>query len=103
MGERATVDVFEFTPNGDAVRDSAGPDVSLRGAFTEKVRGGLPFDGRIRGEDHFVDFAGIEQRFEFTCADLFRADAIEWRQMAMQYEVAPAETAGLLDGHHVSG
>jgi hypothetical protein len=76
---------------------------SLRRAFTEEMRSGLAFHGRIRGEDHLVDFTGIEQRFEFTRADLFRADAIEWRQMAMQYEVAPAETAGLLDGHHVSG
>jgi len=77
VGERAAVDVFEFTTDGDAVRDAAGPDVSLRGAFTEKMRSGLAFHGRIRGEDHLVHFTGIEQGFEFTCADLFRADAIE--------------------------
>ena len=67
----------------------------------EEMRGGLAFHGGIRGEDDFLDFAGIEQRFELARADLVRPDAIERRQMPVQHEVAPAVTAGLLHGHHV--
>src|SRR5204862_5166877 len=72
MGERTAIDVFELTTDRHAMRDAARPDVSLRRAFSEEMRSRLAFHGRIRGENHLVHFTGIEQRFEFTGADLFR-------------------------------
>src|SRR4051812_36425713 len=101
MRQRTPVDVFEFAAYGYAMGDAAGLDLPLGSAFTEEVRRGLTFDGRIRGENHLVHLARIEQCFVFTRADLFGADAVEWREMAVQNEISPPIAAGLLHGNHI--
>src|SRR3954469_10111547 len=101
MRQRAAVHVLELPADGHAVRDTARCDPARRRAFAQEVRGGFAFYRGIRGEDHFSHFARIEECLELARADLFRTDAIQRRQMSMQYEVAAPVTAGLLHGHHI--
>ncbi len=60
-------------------------------------RRGLAFDGRIGGEDHFVDAAAGDARQQALDLQVVGADALQRRDRAHQHVIDAAEAAGAID------
>ena len=99
--EGAGVDVFEFTAERDTVGDARGFDLVFRRHLGNIMGRGLAFDGRIGGQNQLLDITGGQPALEQIQPELIRADTIQRRQMAHQYEVLAAKFSRVFDREYV--
>ena len=75
--ERSAIHIFELTAHWHAVRDATGGNPVMARELQQEVRGRLPFDSRIGGQNHFAQLPALEDRLELRRAKFFGTNAIE--------------------------
>src|SRR3546814_15784431 len=71
-------------------------DAVLARKLRQIMRGRLTLDGGVGGDDQLADLATGQALGQHIQAQFTRAEAIEWRQPALQYEVQAAIAGRLL-------
>ena len=101
LRDRYAIGILEISPDGQAARDPGDPHPARNEQPLEVQRGGLPFHGRIGGEDDFPYGFGLDPREEGVDGKIRGTDAVDGRQAAPEDVIQPAELAGALDGGDV--
>ena len=91
MRKGSAVDILKLAADRNPVGNAAGFDLMAARNFRDDVRRCFALDRRVRREDSLFHFAFREQRFQLVETQLLRTNAIEWRKMAHQNEVATAK------------
>ena len=70
MRQRTPINIFELTADRHTMGDARRPNPARLRDLGQKVRRRLALDGRVGGENHFLNYTGIEQPFELADAEL---------------------------------
>src|SRR3954447_3487364 len=104
LAERDLVGVLEIGPDRQAGREPRDRD--LRGPLAHRVReverGGLAGGGRVGGHHDLAHVSALDAVEQLGDAQVLGIDAVDRRQRAAEYVVAPAELVGALYGGHVA-
>src|ERR1700722_3003311 len=93
---RDLIGIFDVAAGGDAGGDARDAHWKRLEQIGEQGRGSFAFERWASGEDGLVDLAALSARGEGAGAQMFRADAVERRERAMQH-VVDAVVMGALD------
>ena len=69
--------MFQFTAQRHAVRDPAATDSAQGSKFGDVVGTGFTLDGRIGGENEFLDLAAVEARLQQVQTELVGTDSVQ--------------------------
>ena len=83
LGERAFVEIVEFTSDGKPMRQLRETNRKFLETLGEVVGGCLAFQRRVHGQDDLIDAAGRDALDQLVDAQILRADAFKGRWTAV--------------------
>ena len=103
MGKRSTIHEFQISPQWYAERDSAYGNSPLPDQFRNVLRCCFSLYRGAGRQDDFPDIAGIQVLFQSVKAQVFRANAVQGRQMPQQHEELSLVIRASLYGRDIGG